>query len=248
MLLAVDIGNTSINNGIFKGKVLKRIFRIPTYAKDLRSQYLRRLKPYLDDIECTVIVSVAPKALMQVEKTLKRIVGGRFLVVGRNVDSGVKNRYKNPKQVGQDRLVNARAVHDLYGGACMIVDFGTAITIDVVSKNKEYLGGVIVPGVEISLKALSGRAALLPEVKVKKPGDILGRETRQSMISGAIYGFSALCDGIVRKLKKRCCKKAIVIATGGLSPLIGSYCETVDRIDAELTLKGLNLIFLSRTT
>lgn len=243
MLLAVDIGNTNIHSGIFEGRTLRKTFRIPTYAKDLRSQYLRKLWTYLDRIECVIIVSVAPKALREIETVLRRMFGRKILVVGRDVDAGVKNRYKNPKQVGQDRLVNARAAYELYGGASIIVDFGTAITIDFINREKEYLGGVIVPGVEISLKALSERAALLPEVSLKKPKAVLAKDTRQSMISGAVYGFSSLCDGIVRKLKKRYCGRCRVIATGGMSHFIGRYCETVGRIDPELTLKGLSLIY-----
>lgn len=242
MLLAVDIGNTSIHSGIFKGGVLKKTFRIPTYAKNLRPKYIKRLRPYLKKIERVIIVSVVPGALKRVEKTLKNVFGKPVLVIGRDVDSGVKNLYKRPKQVGQDRLVNARAAYELYGGGSIIVDFGTAITIDVVNKNKQYLGGVIVPGVEISLKALSERAYFLPDVSVKRPKGILGKETRQSMISGAVYGFSSLCDGIVQRLKRRCSRSATVIATGGLSRLIGPYCKTIDKIEPELTLKGLRLI------
>ncbi|NQT75116.1 MAG: type III pantothenate kinase [Candidatus Omnitrophica bacterium] len=248
MLLAVDIGNTSINNGIFEGGGgrLRQTFRISAYARDLKQQYARKLRPYLNKIECAMVVSVAPRALRQVEGALRKILPGDILVVGRDMDTGVKNRYKDPRQVGQDRLVNARAAYEMYGGPCVVVDFGTAITIDVINRNREYLGGVIAPGVEISLEALSRRAALLPRVNIKRPAGILGKETRQSMISGAVYGFSSLCDGIVKKLKKMYCRQAKVVATGGLSRLIGPYCETVSRIDPELTLKGLNLIFSGR--
>jgi type III pantothenate kinase len=138
--------------------------------------------------------------------------------------------------------VNARAAYELYGGECVIADFGTAITIDIVNKNKEYIGGVIAPGPGISLWALSEKTALLPKVSITKPKGILGRETRQSMLIGVVYGFSGLCDSVVRKLKKRYCKNAKVIATGGFSSLLGPYCETVDIIEPELTLKGLQII------
>lgn len=246
MLLAIDIGNTSIHSGVFKGRILKKAFRIPTYARSLRSQYIKGLKAYLKNIEYIVVVSVVPSVLRQAEKMIENISGKRVFVVGRDMDSGVKNLYKRPKQVGQDRLVNARAAYELYNGASIIVDFGTAITIDIVNKRKEYLGGVIVPGVEISLKALSERAYFLPEVRIKRPESVLGRDTRQSMVSGAVYGFSSLCDGIVDRLRKRYCRDATVVATGGLSKLIGPYCKTVDMIDPLLTLKGLNIIGLRR--
>lgn len=242
MILTVDIGNTNIHNGIFDKGLPKKVFRFLTYADDLRSLYRTRLSFYSRKIEYIICVSVVPESLRKTENILRNITGKKVLVVGRDVNSGVKNLYKDPKQVGQDRLVNARAAYDIHGGASIIVDFGTAITIDVVNRHKEYLGGVIAPGVEISLDALSKRAVLLPKVHIKKPGSILGKETRQSMINGAVYGFSSLCDGIVQKLKKRYCKKARVIATGGLASLIAPYCRTVDKVDSELTLKGLELI------
>ena len=242
MLLVIDIGNTSIHNGVFKGRTLRKTFRIPTYAKNLRSQYAKKLRSYLKGLGGVVIASVAPIALKQVEKTIKNLVGAKILVVGRDIDSGVKNLYRKPWQVGQDRLVNARIAYEMHGGESIVVDFGTAITIDVINKDKEYLGGVIAPGVEISLSALSERAYLLPKVGVKKPAGVLGKETEESIVSGTVYGFSCLCDGIVHRLKKKYCKRARVIATGGLSRLIGPYCETVDKIDPELTLKGLRLI------
>ncbi|MBU1006139.1 MAG: type III pantothenate kinase [Candidatus Omnitrophica bacterium] len=237
MFLAVDIGNTSINNGIFDGKNLKRTFRIPTYAKGLEALYGKKLNA----VNAAVIVSVVPEILKKTEKIFLKILD-KVLVVGRDADVGVKNLYKSPKQVGQDRLVNARAAYELYGGDCLIVDFGTATTIDIVNSKRQYLGGVIAPGVELSLDALSEKTALLPKVRLRKPKSILGKETRESMINGAVYGFSGLCDGVVARLRKERGIKGRVVATGGLSKLIGPYCETVDIIDPELTLKGLRLI------
>ncbi len=238
MILVVDIGNTNINNGIFKGKTLQKSFSIPTHRKGLKARYTKKLKR----VDRAVIVSVVPKALREVEGALRGIVDGKISIVGRNAQAGIKNRYRNPKQVGQDRLVNARAAYELYGGASIIVDFGTAITIDVVNKKREYMGGVIAPGVEISLNALSKRTVLLPMLTLKKPRDILGKETRESMRSGVVYGFASLCDGVVERLKKKIGIKVHVVATGGLSPLIGPYCKSVDKIDPDLTLKGLELV------
>lgn len=238
MLLTVDIGNTNIHCGFFKADSLKMVFRIPTSKATLK----HKLRPYARKIERAVIVSVVPKVLKYVEKELRGVLDCPVLVVGRDADSGVKNCYRRPEQVGQDRLVNARAAFEFYGGGAVVVDFGTAITIDVVNRKKEYLGGVIAPGIEVSINALSERAALLPEITLRKPGDILGKETRHSMISGAIYGFSSLCDGIVEKLRKKHCRTCRVIVTGGMALLIGPYCKTADKIDQYLTLKGLNLI------
>ena len=242
MLLAIDIGNTSIHNGIFDKKVLKRAFRIPTYSGDLAGDYEVKLKLYLKVIDSVIVTSVVPIALKNVEKAIKKTINRNCIVVGRDVDSGVKNLYKNPEQVGSDRLVNARAAHELYGGACIVVDFGTAITIDIVNEKRQYIGGVIAPGPGISLWALHEKTALLPKVIIKKPKGILGKETKESMLIGIVYGFSSLCDGIVYKLKKRYSRNAKVIATGGFSKLIGPYCESIDKIDPELTLKGLAII------
>ncbi|MBU0759701.1 MAG: type III pantothenate kinase [Candidatus Omnitrophica bacterium] len=238
MLLAVDIGNTNIHCGIFKGDSLGKTFKIRTEEKI----FGRGFRPYAKKIERAVIVSVVPEALGRVKRYLRGALRCPVFVVGEDVDSGVKNLYRKPGQVGQDRLVNAKAAFELYGGGAIVVDFGTAITIDVINDKREYLGGIIAPGVELSVGALSRRAALLPDVTLRKPGDILGRETRESMISGAIYGFSSLCDGVVERLKKKCCGKCGVIATGGMASLIGPYCKTIKNIDLHLTLKGLRLI------
>jgi type III pantothenate kinase len=242
MLLAIDIGNTSIYNGVFDKNILKKTFRIPAYSESLSKKYEAGLKNYLGKIDSVIVTSVAPLALKAVEKAIWKITGKRCVVVGRDVDSGIKNLYNNPEQVGSDRLVNARAAYELYGGGCVIVDFGTAITIDIVNKKKQYIGGVIAPGPGISLAALSEKTALLPKVSIRKPRGILGKDTKESMIIGIVHGFSGLCDSIVGKLKKQYCKDAGVIVTGGFSGLLGPYCKSADKIDPELTLKGLAII------
>jgi type III pantothenate kinase len=242
MLLVIDIGNTSIYNGIFNKKILKKTFRIPAHSDNLSREYKAGLKNYLGEIDSVIVTSVAPLVLKAVEKTVRKTTGKRCIVVGRDVDSGVKNLYDNPGQVGSDRLVNARAAYELYGGECIIVDFGTAITIDIVNKKKQYIGGVIAPGPGISLTALSEKTALLPKVNIRKPKGILGKNTKESMIIGVVHGFSSLCDGIVGKLKNQYCKDAKVVVTGGFSGLLGPYCKSADKIDPELTLKGLAII------
>jgi type III pantothenate kinase len=139
MLLVIDIGNTSIHTGVFKARTLRKAFRIPTHTKELRSQYAKRLRPYLKGLEGVAIVSVVPTVLRRVERQIKKLAKAKILVVGRDVEAGVKNLYRKPWQVGQDRLVNARAAYEIYGGASIVVDFGTAITIDVINKDREYL-------------------------------------------------------------------------------------------------------------
>lgn len=242
MLLAIDIGNTSIHNGIFDGRVLKKAFRIPSSFSSLDREYGAKLKPFARRINSVIVTSVVPVVLKKVEKAVKKTINKNCVVVGRDVDSGVKNLYRDPGQVGSDRLVNARAAYDLYGGGCVVVDFGTAITIDIVNNRRQYIGGVIAPGPGISLWALYEKTALLPKINIRRPGAVLGKETKESMLSGIIYGFSSLCDGIAYKLKKRYCKSAKVIVTGGFSRLIGPYCESADKIDPDLTLKGLEII------
>jgi len=247
MLLTIDIGNTSIYNGVFDNKVLKKTFRIPAYSGNLIKEYKAKLKPYVGKIDSVIVTSVVPLVLKKTETAIKKTLNKNCIVVGRDADSGIRNLYKNPKQVGSDRLVNARSAYELYGGECVIVDFGTAITIDIVNKKRQYIGGVIAPGPGISLWALTEKTALLPKVAIKKPKGILGIETKESMIIGIVYGFASLCDGIVGKLKKQYCKNAKVIITGGFSKLMGPYCESADIIDPELTLKGLRIISIPRS-
>ncbi|MFZ2602788.1 MAG: type III pantothenate kinase, partial [Candidatus Omnitrophota bacterium] len=148
-----------------------------------------------------------------------------------------------PSQVGQDRLVNAYAGLTLYGAPLVVVDFGTAITFDVISKNGAYLGGMILPGLRISLAALSQQTALLPLVKLCNPKELIGRDTKYSILSGIIYGYAALTDGMIGKIKRKIGKNALVISTGGNANLVSKYCTEITKIDGDLTLMGLNFIY-----
>ena len=149
------------------------------------------------------------------------------------------NRYTYPEQVGQDRLVGAYAAWKQFKRACIVADFGTAITIDVVTKRGEYLGGVIAPGFEISLEALATRTALLPKVELREPPELLGRDTANSIRSGLIHGCAALCDGLIRELKIRYVPNATVVATGGASPLMAKYAKSLTHLKPHLILEGL---------
>lgn len=240
MLLAIDIGNTNISFGIFEGKKLKKRFCIPTKyhtAKDLKI-LLKGCKIY-----DTILCSVVPKASKFLENDINNILGKRPKLIGRDIIVPIKNRYRNPKQVGQDRLVNAYAGIILYGAPLIAVDFGTAITFDVISRDKEYLGGMILPGIQISLNALAQDTALLPKIKLGKPKEFIGKDTSSSMLSGVVYGFSALTSQLVRLLKQKIGKDALIIGTGGDIGLIKQYCKEFDVVDRELTLKGLNLLY-----
>lgn len=240
MLLTIDIGNTNISFGVFRGnKIIKR-FDIPTKDYNLRKLRRNLAKINTDD---AVICSVVPKVTNILKKDLQKLLGKRPYIIGKDIRVPIKNLYRNPKQVGQDRLVNAYAGIKFYGYPLIAIDFGTAITIDVVSKNKEYLGGMILPGLGISLDALRQRTALLPKIKLEKPKEFIGRDTKNSILSGLIYGFSALTDKVSVKIKHIIGKNALVVGTGGNINLIAQYCKQLDRIDVDLTLKGLNLIY-----
>jgi type III pantothenate kinase len=240
MLLTVDIGNTNISFGIFRGRRPVKRFNLPS-----KSYSLKKLKRLLgkSGIESSIISSVVPKLTRILKKDLKRILPRRPLIIGKDIKVPLVNRYRNPAQVGQDRLVNAYAGITLYGSPLIVIDFGTAVTFDMISKNKEYLGGMILPGLEISLTALSEKTALLPKIKLNKPKEFIGRDTKNSMLSGIVYGFAALTDALIKRIKENIGKQAKVIGTGGNINLIVTFCQSFDRIDNALTLKGLHLIY-----
>jgi len=240
MLLTIDIGNTNISFGISKFNKLIKRFDIPTKYYSL--QKLKRIldKVNIDDI---IICSVVPKSTIILAKDLKKLWGKKSIIIGKDIIVPIKNFYRKPKQVGQDRLVNAYAGVALYAAPLVVVDFGTAITFDVISKNKEYLGGMILPGLQISLDCLSERTALLPKIRLNKPKEFIGRDTKNSMLSGVIYGFATLTDNLVMRIKDKVGKTAKVIGTGGNINLISRYCKQFDKIDRDLTLKGLNFIY-----
>ncbi len=171
-----------------------------------------------------------------------RYMPGDFLVVGPEVRTGVPIRIERPQELGADRLVNAVAAYERFHGACIVVDFGTAITYDIVSADGEYLGGVISPGVEISLEALSERGAKLPRVDLGPPPELIGRSTQTAIQAGVIYGFAGQVDGIVGRLREELGVDAAAIATGGLAWSIVPHCHEIEEIDDHLTLTGLRLI------
>jgi len=241
VLLAIDIGNTNISLGLFRNERLLSRYDIPTkqisYLPDFKKIFN---KNKIDDV---IICSVVPKSTIILKKELKKLLDKKPIIIGKDIIVPIKNLYRKPKQVGQDRLVNAYAGAKIYSTPLIVVDFGTAITFDVISKHKEYLGGMILPGLEISLDVLATRTALLPKIKLNKPKEFIGRDTRNSMLSGIVYGFAALTDNLAERIKNRIGKSAKVIGTGGNIQLIGKYCKSIYKIDRDLTLKGLNLIY-----
>ncbi|MFH1578201.1 MAG: type III pantothenate kinase [Candidatus Omnitrophota bacterium] len=240
MLLAIDIGNTNISLGVFKGRGLLRRVDLPTQEYGF-SRLKRLIKK--EKVKDAIICSVVPRVTRLLKGYLKKTLPGKSYCLGANIQAPVENLYRNPKQVGQDRLANAYAGIILYGVPIIIVDFGTAVTFDVISRNKKYLGGMILPGLDISLEALIERAALLPKIRLRKPREFIGRNTQESMLSGIVYGFSALTDDLTKRIKGEIGRDAKIIVTGGKGCLVAQYCRQIDRIDQDLTLKGLNLIY-----
>lgn len=249
MILAIDIGNTTTSFGVFEGKKLASQFAVGTQPSRTPDEITLQLKAlaksrklHLRRAKQILLSSVVPRMSAVLIQSLKSLDAVPIKVVGQDILVPLINRYTYPEQVGQDRLVGAYAAWKRFKRSCIVADFGTAITIDVVTKNREYLGGVIAPGLEISLEALATRTALLPKVELKEPPELLGRDTANSIRAGLIYGCAALCDGIVTQLKARYAKDAAVVATGGASPFIARHARTLQHLRPHLVLEGLNAL------
>ena len=244
MTLTVDIGNTNITFGVFKEKKLLKKLSLPTeMLNGFRGKVRKSFSSY--KIRRILVCSVVPKAERPLISVLWKVFKVKPSLLGKDIKIPIKNLYKNPRQVGHDRLVVAYAGCMLYKVPLIMIDFGTAVTFDVISRRKEYLGGIIVPGVKLSLRALQEKAALLPQIKLKKAKTLLGRTTKESMTSGILYGYGAMCDGLVSKLNKKFRCKFNVIATGGNARLISRYTRVIKKLDEDLVLKGINLISLN---
>lgn len=250
MLLAVDVGNTNIVLGVYDRDVLKISWRISTNRLQTGDEYgiiLKNLffQANFDDSAITGIIvsSVVPPLMTALEEMASRYFKLEPLIVGPGIKTGLNIQMDNPREVGADRIVNAVAGIELYGGPLIIVDFGTATTFDAISERGDYLGGAIAPGIGISTEALFQRAAKLPRVELVKPKRVIGRDTVTSMQAGIIYGFVGQVDGIVRRMEREFPKKPKVVATGGLAPLMADESETLQIINPLLTLEGLRIIY-----
>ncbi len=250
MLLVVDVGNTNIVYGLFRGTELVHQFRVESgrgrtadeYAVTLR-QLLAMNKIEATDVTAAIIASVVPALTDPMVDLVRRAFGHEALVVGPGIKSGMPILYENPREVGADRIVNAVAAYEVTKGPVIVVDFGTATTFDCVTPKGEYLGGVIAPGIQISADALFSRAAKLPRVEVAKPPKVVGRNTLHSMQSGIVYGYVGLVDGLIDRLNEELGYVSKVMATGGLANLIAPLSRSIEVVDDILTLTGLRLIF-----
>jgi type III pantothenate kinase len=252
MLLVVDVGNTQTHFGVVReDSGLAEHWRFATVRQSTSDQVGAALSNLLalrgftfDDVDGSIVSSTVPQLSEQWTEMAERYLGHRMVVVGPSIRTGMPIRIDNPHEVGADRLVNAVAAYDRIRDTCIVVDFGTAITYDAVSAAGEYLGGIISPGAEISIEALTERAAKLPRVELAEPRTLIGKSTVDAIRSGIVYGFAGQVDGIVGRLREELGASTTVIATGGLvHALVPFVRETIDEIDDLLTLTGLRLIW-----
>ena len=253
MLLAVDVGNTQTHFGVFDdgADTVAEHWRFATERQSTGDELGAALSNLLAlrglsfaDVEHAIVSSTVPQLQEQWTLMSERYLGQAMLVVGPTIKTGMPIRIDNPHEVGADRLVNAVAAYDRVRDACIVVDFGTAITYDAVSAEGEYLGGIITPGAEISMDALYERAAKLPKVELAEPRALIGKSTVEAIRSGIAFGFEGQVEGIVRRLRAELGQETIAIATGGLAgSLVPFIRETIDEVDDLLTLTGLRLIW-----
>ncbi|MFO0679019.1 MAG: type III pantothenate kinase [Polyangiaceae bacterium] len=250
MLLTIDVGNTNIVYGLFRGQDLVHQFRVESGRGRTADEYavvLRQLLAMHDiapaDVHASILASVVPALTDPMIQLAQRAFGHEPLVVGPGIRTGMAIVYENPREVGADRIVNAVAAFERVKGGVIVVDFGTATTFDCVTPKGEYLGGVIAPGIQISADALFARAAKLPRVEIAKPPKVVGRNTLNAMQSGIVYGYVGLVDGLVERLHAELGYPAAVIATGGLAPLIAPLTKSVGEVDEILTLTGLRILY-----
>jgi len=249
MLLAIDIGNTNIAFGVFDGETLRATWNVATDINKTADEYavlLLNLLPReglaLSDIDHVSIACVVPPLLTTFEELSQRYFKIPPLIVGPGVKTGVSICTDNPREVGADRVVNTAAAHHLYGGPLIVIDFGTATTLDAVSKEGDYLGGAIAPGIGIAAEALFERASKLPRVELIPPQHAIGKNTVTTMQSGIIFGYVGLIEGLVTRIKQELGGEAYVVATGGLAEVIATETKVIDTVDMHLTLIGLRLI------
>jgi type III pantothenate kinase len=249
MLLVIDAGNTNTSLGVFRGEDLLAHWRLTTDAARTVDEYgvqARNLfalaQMDFKEIDAIAIASVVPP----LNYTLRRMSEVYFnltpLFVDHTSDTGLKILYQPPSDVGADRIVDAVAAIEKYGAPCIVVDFGTATTFNAINEHREYLGGVITPGIMISSEALFARTSKLPRVDIRRPEKVVGSSTVEAMRAGLYYGYASLVDGVLERMLEEVGKKPRVIATGGLAPLIATGSRFIEKVDDTLTLEGLRLV------
>jgi len=259
-LLVVDIGNTNVSMGIFtfscpddgalpSGK-LSQHWRIGTHREQTSDEAVLAIRALfepancrIEDITDIIVSSTVPPLIPIWERVSTKLFGRLPMVVGPGTRTGMPVRYENPREIGADRIVNALAAFELLGGPVIAVDFGTATTFDCVSKEGEYLGGAIFPGIHTSTEALFERASMLHRVEIVRPRSVIGKTTTAALQSGLLYGFAGVVDSMVERIRGELGADAKVIATGGLAGRVAAECHVIERVEPFLTLEGLRMIF-----
>jgi len=246
MLLAVDVGNTQTVLGLFEGDELADYWRLATERTRTGDELGVLLGGLLDldAVDGICLATTVPPLIREWERVATRWAEAPLLVVGPGIKTGIPLRYDDPRELGPDRIVNSVAAKERYGAPCIVVDFGTSTNFDVVSPEGEYIGGVLAPGIEISMDALFARAARLVRVDFAAPATVIGKTTVEALQSGLVYGFAGQVDGIVQRIRAELdAPEAPAIATGGLADLIAPHTATIVRVDPFLTLEGLRLVW-----
>src|SRR3954471_7553089 len=245
MLLAVDVGNTQTVFGLFEGEELAEHWRIATEPHRSGDELGAMFRSFLDlgRVDGIVVSTTVPQLASAYEEFAERYANAEVLAVGPGVKTGIPMRYDDPREVGPDRVANAVAARHRYGPPCIVVDFGTSTNFDVVSEAGEYVGGVLAPGIEVSMDALFAPAARLFRVEFVEPPTVIAKTTSAALQSGLVYGFAGQVDAIVGRIRDELGAPAQTVATGGLAELIAPHAATLDRVDPELTLEGLRLVW-----
>ena len=251
MILVVDVGNTNITCGVYEGKELKTTFRMMTKQPRTSDEYGIHLRELLrtnginrKDIEGSIVASVVPNIMHALLGGLVRYVETNPIIVGPGVKTGIKILTENPREIGPDRIVDAVAAYEKYGGPVLVLDFGTATTYDLVTEDGCFTAGITAPGIRISAKALWEDTAKLPEVEIRKPKSILAQETISSMQAGLVFGQIGQTEYIINRVKKESGYENLkVVATGGLGSIIAEETDTIQVYDRGLTLEGLRIIY-----
>lgn len=246
MLLAVDVGNTNTVLGVFDGERLADSWRVKSDARATADELALQLRGLLQDLPvrgiamCSTVPAVLHELRLMCARYYPRVP---TIVVEPGIRTGVPLLYDHPREVGPDRIVNSLAAYHLFGGPAVVVDFGTSTNFDVVSARGEFLGGVVAPGVEISLDALAARGARLFKVELTRPRSVIAKSTVEALQSGVLYGTVGQVDGLVRRIAAELGQQPVVIATGGLAPLVLHESETLAHHEPDLTLIGLRLVY-----
>ena len=261
-LLAIDVGNTQTVVGLYEADApgvsaddgLAEHWRLSTVHDRTSDEFAATIADFMDfadvtfrDLRGVAVCSGVPKVQAMVRAATERYLDFDPVVIGPGIKTGMPIRYDNPREVGADRIANAIAAYELYGGPAIIVDFGTGNNFDILSADGEFIGGAIAPGIEVSMDALIGRASALSSIELIEPRNVIGKSTVESLQSGAVYGFAASVDGMVARFQAELDGDAVVVATGGLAPVIAPVASSIEHVEPYLTLHGLRIVYQRNT-